>query len=212
MSSLDLMNLIMKVLETQDIISHLSKGEITDEQMELLIESETKLPMLQDALSVMIGDENVVAANRELVELVKKIRLQEGMVAQAKMAQDKSMNNGASDSNVVRFIDDFKRKEGQLEDLRNEIRQLITHAQIMARGGEQLEELKNLLRREVEVKCAACEAARHRLAEVDPPAPLPVPVASVAAPAHVKKGWFGRGGRKTRRHKKRSNRQTRSRR
>ena len=82
----------------------------------------------------------------------------------------------------------------------------------MARGGEQLEELKNLLRREVEVKCAACEAARHRLAEVDPPAPLPVPVASAAAPAHVKKGWFGRGGRKTRRHKKRSNRQTRSRR
>ena len=206
------MNLIMKVLETQDLISHLTKGETAAEDIPLLVDFEAKLPILQDALSAMIADENVVAANRELVELVNKIRLQEGVVAQAKMARDGSMNDGASDSNVVRFMDDFKRKERQLADLRKEIRQLITHAQIMARGGEQLEELKNLLRREVEVKCAACEAARHRLAEVDPPAPVSVSVASAAAPAPVKKGWFGRGGRRTRRHKKRRNRQTRSRR
>lgn len=226
MSEVELIEVIREIRKTQRFIATIKeRREKTDEDFRFLDMLEDKLPTLQDNLSIMLSDERVVASNRDLVNLINKVRSQEQIVADAKAILDDKTDSVAESKNIVRALSNYKRENDMLRLINNEIDTFISDRNSIASGLQDLEKLVDSLREDAERKCGICEAAKKRLADVTSSAGLSAaPVAAsaaAAAPAPAEKkslfGFFRKGGgrRKTRRRQtKRSkkSRQTRSRR
>jgi hypothetical protein len=207
MSEAEFIKVLEKISDYEGQIDTLSiKPDATPQEIAYLNHISSKLPELKDRFSILMTNPDVIRSSSDIIKLLKQIPIQEDKKRQA----GEKLNSSGDQNDAIQY----GREGDTLDQLKYDLLQLITAKKAMARGGETAKALRDLYVKQVEVNCAACEKARERLASLDAgsgsaiaAAPVPAPV-----PAPAKKGWFGRGGRKTRRHKKRRNRQTRSRR